>query len=588
MEYYKVVNDLFKNENIKKRKKGGSNEEKGNDTNKEESKIIEEAQRYFERDEFAFILNKNIKNYLVNNKDLTNAEILSFIRDFNPYYKEEKFSLKRDSDIFDMIDLEKSDEQFFDTFKKADFENVFKDKINDFLNKMDSKIKSIEDFKIIMKLIDIEKIKKLNKVNYYLDLLKTKYEYILKKELESSKRELDYIKEENPKKSSKGETSKNEIKSSKEDILMKEQKLKKVVNITSEFFHLIFKYDKIDFIKSKIKELDESIPPLIYNELIKDCKGDEYKPLKDYIFENILNKLDNIDTIIALIKSLKEPKDKNTFLGELMNKYLFKKDEFFSNRENRKIALLHELRKQEILQKNKEKYYKKIEELLTGIRNDIDGDIKKKKLEEFLENKEDIVKQRLSLIKIILNDYEPERIFEDLKKKVKCINEDIKILNEIKKYLIIFHQNKHRNDINKMTEIIKDLEEGKIKEYEKQKYKEDIQNLKKLKIYSDQVKKVKDLLLFDVLFNEAKGKDQGSRFETALKELDNFMTLFKEKKDLNEIIKNKEYNKIFQIIKKKLSDNDNKANKFIDDMKNYFEIKDQDLINKLIIIRYFK
>ena len=90
-------------------------------------------------------------------------------------------------------------------------------------------------------------------------------------------------------------------------------------------------------------------------------------------------------------------------------------------------------------------------------------------------------------------------------------------MNEIKKYLIIFHQNKHRNDINKMTEIIKDLEEGKTKEYEKQKYKEDIQNLKKLKINSDQVKKVKDLLLFDVLFNEAKGKDQGSLFEIALK-----------------------------------------------------------------------
>ena len=139
----------------------------------------------------------------MNNKDLTIAEILSFIRDFNPYYKEEKFSLKRDSDIFDMIDLEKSDEQFFDTFKKANFENVSKDKINDFLNKMDSKIKSIEDFKIIMKLIDIEKIKKLNKVGYYLDLLKKKYEYILKKELESSKRELDYLQEENLKKSSK-------------------------------------------------------------------------------------------------------------------------------------------------------------------------------------------------------------------------------------------------------------------------------------------------------------------------------------------------------------------------------------------------
>ena len=575
LEYYKVVNDLFKNENVKKRKKGGRNEEKGNDDNMVESKIKEEALRYFERDEFAFILNKIINNYLVNNKDLTNAEILSFIRDFNPYYKEEKFSLKRDSDIFDMIDLEKSDEQFFDTFKKADFENVFKDKINDFLNKMDSKIKSIDDFKIIMKLIDIEKIKKLDKINYYLDLLKTKYEYILKKELESSKRELDYLKQQKPK---------NESKSSNKDISIKEQKLKNVVNITCEFFHLIFKYDKIDFIKEKIIELDESIPPFIYNELIKDCKGDEYKPLKDFIFENILNKLDNIDTIIALIKSLKEPKDKNTFLGQLMNKYLFTKDEFFSNKENRKISLLYNLYKNKILENNKEKYYKKIDELLTRIRKDIDGDIKKKKLEEFLENKKDVVKRRLSLIKIILNDYEPEQIFEDLKKKVKCINEDIEILNEIKKYLIIFHQNKHRNDINKMTEIIKDLEEGKIKEYEKQKYKEDIQNLKKLKIYAEQIKKVKDLLLFDVLFNETKGKDQCSRFETALKQLDNFKNLFKEKKDLNQIIKNKNYNKIFQIIKKKLSYNDNKANKFIEDMKNYFDIRDQDLINKLIII----
>ena len=71
----------------------------------------------------------------MNSKDLNNAEILSFIIDFNPYYKEEKFSFMRDPNIFNMIDLEKADNQFFDTFKKADFENVFKDKINDFLNK---------------------------------------------------------------------------------------------------------------------------------------------------------------------------------------------------------------------------------------------------------------------------------------------------------------------------------------------------------------------------------------------------------------------------------------------------------------------
>ena len=117
---------------------------------------------------------------------------------------------------------------------------------------------------------------------------------------------------------------------------------------------------------------------MIYNELIKYCRGDEYKLLRDYIFENILNKLDNIDTIIDLINSLKQPKDKDTFLGELMNKYLFKKDEFFSNKENRKIALLYELYKNGILQKNKEKCYKKIGDLLYGIYHDIEGEIKKK------------------------------------------------------------------------------------------------------------------------------------------------------------------------------------------------------------------
>ena len=105
-----------------------------------------------------------------------------------------------------------------------------------------------------MKLIDIEKIKKLDKVSYYLDLLKTQYLSILKKELESSKKELNFSKKQNSKKeseSSKGQISINGIKSSKEDISIKksestkEQKLKKVVMITSEFFHLILNSTKL-------------------------------------------------------------------------------------------------------------------------------------------------------------------------------------------------------------------------------------------------------------------------------------------------------------------------------------------------------
>ena len=75
VKYYDLINELYKNI-----KKSNINDDIKNDINK-----------YYERDEFSFLLDKNIKKYLEINEGLSNADILGFIEAFNPYYKEDKY-----------------------------------------------------------------------------------------------------------------------------------------------------------------------------------------------------------------------------------------------------------------------------------------------------------------------------------------------------------------------------------------------------------------------------------------------------------------------------------------------------------------
>ena len=156
-EYNDLVNELYKKE--------------------KNSYIKKDINKYFEKDELAFLLDKNIKTLLnINkkNKKLSNSEILVLVVAFNPYYKEDKYIYKRDSSIFDYIDLDDNDEQFIETFKNLKFEKIFKDNKIEFLNKMISKINNISNFGTILKLIDIKKISKINDFYYQ---LKDKYEH---------------------------------------------------------------------------------------------------------------------------------------------------------------------------------------------------------------------------------------------------------------------------------------------------------------------------------------------------------------------------------------------------------------------------
>ena len=166
-----------------------------------------------------------------------------------------------------------------------------------------------------------------------------------------------------------------------------------------------------------------------------------------------------------------------------MKKCEFSKEEFYSISENKKIKLLCNLNEKGKLNI---KYNGKIENTLDDIRNDLDierGSFLKKTLEEFLnlrdnnekeldnkkeekkdedkigkeekENKEEkkikekeqeknkddnneekrnIIIQKLGLIKLILENYDPIKKYIDLKKFINDINEKIKDIKFHKKF----------------------------------------------------------------------------------------------------------------------------------------------------------
>jgi hypothetical protein len=157
--------------------------------------IIKDIKNYGEIDEFAYLLNENIKKYFKEKKGkLKNSEILGYIQKYNPYYIEEGYKHNRESYILeDLIfeyDCNNTDEEvikehqnFIETFKKLEYEDIYKDNMVKFLDTMINKVTNISSFETIINLIRVDKIEE--KVNDYLEKLKDKFEIITNKEIES-------------------------------------------------------------------------------------------------------------------------------------------------------------------------------------------------------------------------------------------------------------------------------------------------------------------------------------------------------------------------------------------------------------------
>ena len=328
--------------------------------------IRKDAKTYFERDEFAFLLDQIIKKYIDSNiKDLENIEKLAFIVKYNPYYKDPKYSNKIDCDLFDFFDLSQIDNEFIEDFKNMNFEIIFKNNITEYIKKLIEKIKDISNFEPIIKLINI---KNIEDKNIFLEQLKKRYDNLISNEIGAFTNE----------------------------------KLIEAVHIVAKLAIMNYIYGpqdkkekKLDFINRRIKKkLDKKIIPLIFIEIInlifnkgnrdnKTGEGEErnidakieeeeeeymhidFNDLKTFIFDEFSKKLDDlndIENIIKLIDCLEgknenkkednqninqtdsdKEKNVNEFLTKLMDKNLFTKDDFFSGKQDYRILLLCEL-----------------------------------------------------------------------------------------------------------------------------------------------------------------------------------------------------------------------------------------------------
>ena len=105
---------------------------------------------------------------------------MNYIQKWNPYYNDKKYSNKVNPDIFDLFDMTDINPDFINLFQNMKFETIFKDKIDEYISKLISKIKNIFDFGHIMKLINIKLIENKNKV---LEPLNRTYDSKIKNEL---------------------------------------------------------------------------------------------------------------------------------------------------------------------------------------------------------------------------------------------------------------------------------------------------------------------------------------------------------------------------------------------------------------------
>ena len=619
-KYNKLINFLYE-ENIEEGKKN---------KNKKKDDIKSEINSYYERDEFALILNKNIKEFFEKDKDrITNAEILGTVEKFNPYFSirdeadKERYKNKRETYIFDYINFSKITTLFIKAFHDLNFEKMFEENISDYINKITTKIKDIQTFGNVFKLIEVERIKEEKQRDYF-RILKEKYKNIIEKEI----------------------------------ILIKgEDEMNKAIKIIAEFVSKLALYEKNNiFINDKIKKLNDKIKSLIYIELITKYKGEEYQELKNYIYDIYLNNIERKkgrDDVIKLVKKLSVDEKKFFMYEKLLKKCEFTKEEFFSNHENYKIktlcALKKELeeelnedekkgnntKKEDIAKKEdntrKEKYLdlnslsenenesaKIIRNTLDNIRQDLDkGKIIKKDLEKFLnvkritiqqnnehnkikeseeintnsekkeekeidKNKEE-VEEKLGLISLVLSQYSPTVKYAEYKKKIVDINEKVDKLIFIKDSLMIFHKNKFINDIQKIKDIIKEIEESSIIEFRNEDRQKAIEVLESHNALCEEINKVKDFLLFKKIFENATGIDQLARFEDATKKL----SVLRGKLDQNtsniEIIFNdKDFKNVFKNIKEELGKKDeSKSELFAKQMIEYFNINNKSVIKDL-------
>ena len=503
---------------------------------KSENEISKNAKNFEKKDRFNTLLDKNIKEYLKKEKDISNDAILSLIMEVDPIYKidkdkPEKNVGKRDYKILDYIDFHKIDEDFKKSYKSYNIEKIFKKDIGRYLTNLFNKVENWENFVSICDLINIDN---LERKNDYINLINTTYKRLC-------------------------ENKKNSLSELSIELL---NNVVETLADLSDFMYL----NNNDFYSTKISKLNKEIRNKIYNKLITFCTDEKHKTMKEYIKDFYLKRITNekcdFEEFVTFIQNLKYD-DKIDVMDILNNKYQISSDDFYLGTTNKKINLLSALiDKNALNEENENKYYNNCVLILKEIYGEIaDDKYTIKQLKSLFSDKVEInIKNKLKLFKLLKEENIDENELYDKLKDIHIeINNKLNVLNYIVINLEKYYNKIYEKNINDIKAIVKKIEEGTKEDYDNELI--NLDSLLDKKKEADQVNKVKDLKLFAILYKNTNVVEQDKRFKNALEKLNNIRTIMKSE--------DKDNKKIFEEIRRN-------NNQIDEEIKKYFDEKNSD------------
>ena len=444
-------------------------------------------------------IDKIMKEYIINNTKITNLEIIELIKNYNKYYTEDRdnYIKRREPEILSKLDFEEMNDEFIQKFKNMKFEKIFKNDIDNFYLIFTNKIKKINDFNIILKLIDINSLG--DSKSDYLKQLKNKYNLVIKD----------------------GELTEHN-----------ENLIKALANL---IYFICINEKKIDFLKenmSKSKKINEKIKHKIYIELIKLCNKNKNEDMKNFIKLHYYGALNskNLLEFINFLENLTE-EDSNDFIQNIDNKYYIIENEFYSSEKNLNIELFNFI-KQKVNIKDDNKYIKNNITTLEKIIKDIeDKEIKFENLKNFSkeENKE-IILGKLNTLSLVPESAISQDELDNLKKYYNEMNDSLNKLAQYKNSLELYHQEIKKEEIKKINSNIEAIQKETYFNFHKR--KKEIQDLidESLEIV-DKIKDVKDSKIFRIFYQKMSNNDKNDKtiFDKAYDEFQRFKQLLIEK-----------------------------------------------------------
>ena len=381
--------------------------------------IIKHKNRFNYLDQ-AMLMHKNIYENFALNKKLINMNLLLFL-EIPPTSKK-----VLDKAIINNIEIDKIDENFISKFKKINWCEMLNISKKDFILQICNLIPNINHFGKLFLLFDFN----VDIDKFLIDKIKEKFIPFLEDSTEDEK-----------------QININDCSKLIYYLNAKKCEIKTFIN---DYIYIFFTPYEIN---------------IIYSEICSNPQFKEFnQDLKDLIHE-FYTKKENYFCMKSIYLAFDIKYNKNFHPGDLIS-YYFDSNDFFDLGQTDKFSFLEKILIQKLRNENCLKFYiincnTQINIIIDKINN---GSVEFKLINEFFKNnKEEELNKRIKIITEFMGENKKhENLFEEIKKKMKEINEIIHNLNNIKQKLNLFFKNTKKDVLEEVQILLNEIEVNNI------------------------------------------------------------------------------------------------------------------------------